>query len=102
MGLCRLKDGLGRLKDGLGRLKDSLGRLKDDLGRLKDGLGRLKDGLGRLKDGLMVVLVSPLTLYRPSATVLFHLKLVFYRNKTRSSRQHQSRAVGQGQQCGGQ
>ena len=32
---------------------------------------------------MAVVLVSPLTLYRPSATVLFYfiLKLIFYENK---------------------
>ena len=32
---------------------------------------------------MAVVLVSPLTLYRPSATVLFHfvLKLIFFENK---------------------
>ena len=32
---------------------------------------------------MVVVLVSPLTLYRPSATVLFHfvLKLIFSENK---------------------
>ena len=32
---------------------------------------------------MAVVLVSPLTLYRPSATVLFYfvLKLIFYKNK---------------------
>ena len=57
--------------------------LKNGLGQLNDGLGRLKDGLSRPKDGLMVVLVSTLTLYSPSATDLFHfvLKLIFSENE---------------------